>query len=90
MYKKFAISLITIFLLSSGVFAASDGELKLSVDDQPKKIKDCFEKLNKITFSFNQGLDKVIIKPVASVYRLMPSPVKTGVLFSINALTASL
>ena len=78
MYKKFAISLISIFLLSSGVFAASDGELKLSVDEQPKKIKDCFEKLNKITFSFNQGLDKALIKPIAKGYKKLPDPVQKG------------
>ena len=78
MYKKFAISLISIFLLSSGVFAASDGELKLSVDEQPKKIKDCFEKLNKITFSFNQGLDKALIRPIAKGYKKLPDPVQKG------------
>ena len=78
MYKKLLISLISIFLLSSSAFAASDGELKLSGTEQPKKIKDCFEKLNKITFSFNQGLDKALIKPLAKSYKKLPDPVQRG------------
>ena len=78
MYKKFVISLISIFLLSSSVFAASDGELKLSENDRPKKIKDCFEKLNKITFSFNQSLDKALIKPIAKSYKKLPDPIQRG------------
>ncbi len=78
MYKKFAISLISIFLLSSNAFSASDGELKLSENEQPKKIKDCFEKLNKITFSFNQGLDKALIKPIAKGYKKLPDPLQKG------------
>ena len=78
MYKKFAISLISIFLLSSSAFSASDGELKLSENEQPKKIKDCFEKLNKITFSFNQGLDKALIKPIAKGYKKLPDPLQKG------------
>ena len=65
-------------MLSSSVFAASDGELKLSETEQPKKIKDCFEKLNKITFSFNQGLDKALIKPLAKSYKKLPDPVQRG------------
>ena len=78
MYRKFAICLISIFLISSGVFAASDGELKLSENEQPKKIKDCFKKLNKITFSFNQGLDKALIKPIAKGYKKLPDSVQRG------------
>ena len=78
MCKKFIIALISIFLLSSSAFAASDGELKLSGTEQPKKIKDCFEKLNKITFSFNQGLDKALIKPIAKGYKKLPDTVQRG------------
>ena len=46
--------------------------------DQPKEIKDCFEKLNRATFSFNQGLDKVLIKPIAKGYRNLPDPIQKG------------
>ena len=60
MYKKFVTFFFSIFLLTSNVIAASDGELVLKENEEPKKIKDCFEKLNRVTFSFNQGLDKAI------------------------------
>ena len=29
------------------------------------EVKDCFEGLNRATFAFNQGLDKVIVEPLA-------------------------
>ena len=42
------------------------------------EVKDCFEKLNRVTFALNMGLDKVIFKPLAKGYRKLPSPVRTG------------
>tara|TARA_B100000989_G_scaffold287371_1_gene256954 strand:+ start:954 stop:1754 length:801 start_codon:yes stop_codon:yes gene_type:complete len=78
MYKKFAIIFISIFLLSFNAIAASDSELVLSKNEQPKKIKDCFEKLNRVTFSFNQSLDKAIIKPIAKGYRNLPDAIQKG------------
>jgi len=78
MYKKFLIMLVSFFLLSFNAIAASDGELILSKNKQSKKIKDCSEKLNRITFSFNQGLDKAIIKPIAEGYRKLPDPIQKG------------
>ena len=77
MYKRFVIILISIFL-SFNAIAASDGELVLSENEKPKKIKDCFEKLNRATFSFNQGLDKAIIKPIAESYKNLPDPIQKG------------
>jgi len=43
-----------------------------------EEVKDCFEGLNRATFAFNQGLDKVIFKPVAKGYRKLPLSVRTG------------
>ena len=60
MFKKFGIILITTFALTLNVYAASDGELilkKMSL----QKLKDCFEKLNRGTFAFNQALDGLIL-----------------------------
>jgi phospholipid-binding lipoprotein MlaA len=68
-------SLISI-MLSSNVSAGTDGEINLSKNAKP--VKDCFENLNRVTFSLNQGLDKVIFKPVAKGYRKLPTPVRTG------------
>jgi len=42
--------------------------------------KDPVEGFNRAMFSFNEGLDSVVIKPVAQGYdAVMPSPVRTGV-----------
>ena len=75
MIKLFKICLISI-LLATNAIAGSDGEIKLSKKSKP--TKDCFEPLNRATFSLNQGLDKVIFKPVAKSYRALPSPIRTG------------
>jgi phospholipid-binding lipoprotein MlaA len=75
MNKLIKIFLIYI-LLSSHVYAGSDGELELKKKDRP--TKDCFEKINRASFTLNQGLDKAIFKPVAKGYRKLPSSIKTG------------
>ena len=78
MLKKLILVLFSALLISFNVNAASDGELILK-KNQPAEIKDCFENLNRATFAFNQVLDGVIFKPVASIYKKLPSPVKNGV-----------
>ena len=77
MFKKLTITLISIFLLSLNANAGSDGDLVLK-KDQPKEIKDCFEKLNRATFNFNRSLDRAIIKPIAKSYRNFPDPIQKG------------
>ena len=57
---------------------SSNVSAETNEDKKPKAVKDCFEGLNRATFSLNQGLDKVIFKPVAKGYRSLPSPVRTG------------
>ena len=64
------------FFLTSNTLAGSSGKLELPKKNEP--VKDCFETLNRVTFKFNQGLDKVILKPVAKGYRSLPSPIKNG------------
>jgi len=77
MLKKLTVTIIYIFLLAFSANAGSDGELALK-KDQPQEIKDCFEKLNRATFAFNQGLDKTLIKPIAKGYRNLPDPIQKG------------
>ena len=87
MTKKIIIFL-TFLILSSNVSADTDGENNLSKNN-PAKVKDCFESLNRGTFALNQGLDKVIFKPVAKAYRVLPAPVRQGtsnVLTNISSL----
>ena len=75
--KKILISSFLTLFLAVGAIAGTDGENNLS-KNKPKPVKDCFEGLNRATFSLNQGLDKVIFKPVAKAYRTLPSPVRKG------------
>ena len=86
MMKKIIVFLITTFTLIANVHASSDGELVLK-KNEPSEIKDCSETFNKASFALNQGLDKIIFKPVSSVYRVLPSPIKTGMSNSLNNLS---
>ena len=78
MFRKLALAIICIFLFVFNAYAGSDGELTLANKKQSKEIKDCFEKLNRTTFKFNQGLDKAVIKPIAKGYRNLPDPIQKG------------
>ena len=83
MIKKILIVVFTTFALTFNVNASSDGELILK-KNEPSEVKDCFEKINRVTFALNQTLDGVIFKPVASLYRKLPSPAKVGVSNSLE------
>jgi phospholipid-binding lipoprotein MlaA len=84
MKKILSISVITFFIFTNA-FAGADGELELSKKSKP--VKDCFEPINRVTFAVNQGLDKIIFKPVAKGYRVLPSPVRTGVSNALDNLS---
>ena len=86
MLKRIAIFIITTLTLTFNVSAGSDGELILKKNN-PSEIKDCSEKFNRATFAFNQALDGAVFQPVASVYRKLPSPVKSGVSNSLDNLS---
>ena len=86
MFKKLAITLISVSLLAFNANAGSDNELKIN-KEQPKEIKDCFEKLNRATFTFNQGLDKAVIKPIAKGYRKLPDRIQSGTSNVVNNLS---
>ncbi len=86
MIKKIGIILITTLALAVNTYAASDGELLLK-KNEPSEIKDCFEGVNRATFAFNQALDGIVFKPVASVYKKIPSPVRSGVSNSLDNLS---
>jgi phospholipid-binding lipoprotein MlaA len=80
MFRKLAIIIVTSILLSVSANAGSDGELALKKNTSKdiKETKDCFEKLNRATFAFNQGLDKAVIEPIAEGYRKLPDPIQSG------------
>ena len=87
MFKKLLFISLSAILIAFNVNAGSDGELILK-KNQPADVKDCFEKLNRVTFAFNQALDGVVFKPVASVYKKLPSPIKSGVGNSLDNLSS--
>ena len=79
--KKLAslIIILTFTLLSNYSIAGDDGNLKLSERKNGYvEVKDCFEKVNRGIFGFNQVLDKIIFKPLAKGYRMFPQPIRSG------------
>jgi len=84
--KKIVIIIFTTLALTLNASAGTDGNLVLK-KNEPSEVKDCFEKINRATFAFNQTLDGVIFQPVASLYRKLPSPAKTGVSNSLENLS---
>ena len=81
--KKILIICFISILAISNVSADTDGENSLSKKD-PSQVKDCFEKINRVTFALNQSLDKVIFEPVAKGYRALPSPLRNGTGNALN------
>ena len=75
--NKILYALIILFALTFSLKADTDGNVSLSKKNSGE-IKDCFEKVNRATFAFNQGLDNLIFEPVAKVYRKLPVPIKKG------------
>jgi phospholipid-binding lipoprotein MlaA len=86
MIKKITITLITTIALMVNVNASSDGELLLKKNN-PTEVKECWEGFNRASFTLNQGLDKILFKPVASAYRVLPTPIKSGVSNSLDNLS---
>ena len=68
--------IFSLFIATSSM-AGSDGQNELSKNTNGQ-VKDCFEGINRAVFSFNKGLDNLLIEPIAKVYRHLPSPVRSG------------
>ena len=77
MLRKIVIILITTMTLNLNVGAETDEKNILKKND-PSGIEDCSEGFNRASFALNQGLDKVVFKPVAKIYKSLPSPIKSG------------
>ena len=75
--KKISLIILTSVILSFSAYAGTDGENTLSKEDN-KPVKDCFEKVNRGIFAFNQVLDGAIFEPVARGYRKFPVPIRRG------------
>ena len=64
--------LATVFILSLVVYSPQ------LVAAEKYTANECFEKFSRGTLKFNQGLDRVIFKPIAKGYRALPVPVRSG------------
>ena len=40
--------------------------------------KDCFEKVSRSIFKFNQGFDRAVLRPIAAGYNKLPEPIRKG------------
>ena len=76
MIKILGIIIISLFLSTSS-YADTDGNIDLSKKNN-FETKDCFEKINRGVFAFNQAINDVVFEPLAKGYRQLPSPVRTG------------
>ncbi|MFL2886868.1 MAG: VacJ family lipoprotein [Candidatus Pelagibacter sp.] len=82
MKKLTSIIILIIFsqFQSLNAIAGSDGEVEIASNKKKenKEVTDCFESVNRGIFAFNQGLDKVVFKPLAKGYRKLPQPLRSG------------
>ena len=54
------------------------GLLIFTVNANAQTDKECFEKVSRGIFKFNQGFDNVILEPIAKGYNKLPEPVRKG------------
>jgi phospholipid-binding lipoprotein MlaA len=64
-FKKLHLIICSIFLV-------------YSVSANAQTDKECFEKISRGIFKFNQGFDNVILEPIAKGYNKLPEPIKKG------------
>ena len=76
--RKITLIFILSCFFSVAAYAGTDGDNSLSSKNKPESVKDCFEKVNRGIFAFNQALDKTIFEPIAKGYRYIPSPIRVG------------
>ena len=76
MSRIFKVVILSLFIATSSM-AGSDGQNELSKNTNGQ-VKDCFEKVNRGIFAFNQVMDGIIFEPLAKGYRKLPSPIRTG------------
>ena len=59
----FKILFIILFTISSSAaIAGDDGNLEIKKNNGQTEVKDCFEKVNRGIFAFNQVLDKIVFR----------------------------
>ena len=69
---------LTFLLQTSGANAGSTGSEELQDSGPQDTAGECFEGVSRAMFAFNHGLDKILFKPVAKGYRVLPMPIRKG------------
>ena len=64
-FKKVHLIICSIFLI-------------FTVNANAQADKECFEKVSRGIFKFNEGFDNVILEPIAKGYNKLPEPVRKG------------
>ena len=54
------------------------GSILLASSASAQTEKECFEKVSRGIFKFNQGFDNIILEPVAKAYNKLPEPIRNG------------
>ena len=90
MKKLFSVLLILIFsLINSLAIAGDDGKIEINGKNNGYvEANDCFEKVNRGIFAFNQVIDKIIFKPLAKGYRMFPQPIRSGTSNALSNLSS--
>jgi len=81
MNKLLSVFIILLFsIFTNQALAGDDGKIELNGNGNNgyTEINDCFEKVNRGIFAFNQVLDNIIFKPLAKGYRIFPQPIRSG------------
>ena len=61
-----------ILVLITAILIIGSDNLKAETE------KECFEKVSRSVFKFNEGLDNIIIGPISRGYNKLPEPIKKG------------
>ena len=64
-FKKLHLIIYSVFLI-------------FTVNANAQTDKECFEKVSRGIFKFNQGFDNVILEPIAKGYNKLPEPIRKG------------
>ena len=59
-----------ILVLITAIFLIGSSNLRAETE------KECFEKVSRSVFKFNEGLDNIIIGPISRGYNKLPEPIK--------------
>jgi phospholipid-binding lipoprotein MlaA len=78
MEKKFNMCIQSLMIIKKSIILITAILFLLSSNLSAETEKECFEKVSRVIFKFNQGFDKTILRPIASGFNKLPEPIKKG------------